>query len=97
VSPPSTVSTCLVTAYVTAALGREVTEVQPLQGSVANQDFLVRLAADTSVVIKVGPARELAAEAWACQVLPASPVWWRSRPAGGSVECTPSTFSAGDL
>lgn len=45
-----------------------------LQGSVANVDFMVKLADERLVVVKVGPAAEMKAEAWACRLLAGSDV-----------------------
>jgi hypothetical protein len=44
-------------------VGAAVTRVHRLQGSVANQDFVVDLADRTRLVLKAGPAAEIAAEA----------------------------------
>lgn len=67
--PTQPLSVDLVTAHVAAATGREVTGVESLPGSVANQDFLVRLVDDPPVVLKAGPRSEMAAEAWVCRRL----------------------------
>ncbi|GAB3923389.1 hypothetical protein GCM10011575_01120 [Microlunatus endophyticus] len=48
-----------------AVLGVEVTEVDRISGSVANQDFRVDLADGRRVFVKTGPRSELRAEAWA--------------------------------
>jgi hypothetical protein len=52
-----------VSATVTDMVGAAVTRVHRLQGSVANQDFVVDLADRTRLVLKAGPAAEIAAEA----------------------------------
>jgi aminoglycoside phosphotransferase (APT) family kinase protein len=59
----------LVSAHVAATTGRAVVGAETLPGSVANQDFLVRLADGAAVVLKAGPGSEMAAEAWACRRL----------------------------
>ena len=51
------------------ATGREVTSLQQVAGSVANVDFVVDLGDGARVVLKTGPAAEIAAEAWACRRL----------------------------
>lgn len=40
-----------------------------LQGSVANQDFVIEYAEDARLLLKAGPETEIAAEAWACERL----------------------------
>lgn len=47
-------------------LGREVAGVARLAGSVANQDFVVECRDGSRLVLKAGPATEIAAETWAC-------------------------------
>ncbi len=54
-----------------AATGREATSVLQVAGSVANVDFVVGLVDATKVVLKTGPAAEIAAEAWVCRRLSA--------------------------
>jgi aminoglycoside phosphotransferase (APT) family kinase protein len=58
-----------VEAWVAATTGREVIAIERVHGSVANQDFVVRLADETSLVVKIGLRDEIAAEAWACRRL----------------------------
>lgn len=60
-----------VLAYAAGVLDHRVVEIRALAGSVANQDFLVRLDDGSGAVIKVGPGQEMAAEAWACRRLTA--------------------------
>jgi len=60
-----------VRATVTDTVGAAVRRVHRLQGSVANQDFVVDLADGARLVLKAGPSAEIAAEAWACQRLTA--------------------------
>jgi len=67
--PTSTLTAEVVTRYVADTVGREVIGVRTLPGSVANQDFLVRLEDASAVVVKAGPRAEMAAEAWACRRL----------------------------
>lgn len=50
---------------VIASLGCDVVSVEPVAGSVANQDFRIELADGRRVFVKVGPPAELTAEAWA--------------------------------
>ena len=59
----------LVREAVALATGREATSLQQVAGSVANVDFVVGLDDGTRVVLKTGPAAEIAAEAWACRRL----------------------------
>jgi aminoglycoside phosphotransferase (APT) family kinase protein len=47
-------------------LGTPVTAVEPLAGSVDNQDFMIRTATG-DFIFKAGEARSLAVEAWACE------------------------------
>jgi len=54
---------------VATAVGREATTVRQVPGSVANLDFVIGLADATRVVLKTGPAAEIAAEAWTCRRL----------------------------
>ena len=54
-----------------AATGLAATSLQQVPGSVANVDFVVGLVDATRVVLKTGPAAEIAAEAWACRRLTA--------------------------
>ncbi|SDD33130.1 phosphotransferase family protein [Auraticoccus monumenti] len=49
---------------VAAALGVPTPSARRLAGSVTNQDFLVELADGGRVVVKTGPAAEIAAEVW---------------------------------
>ncbi len=58
-----------VAAHASAAVGRDVARVESLQGSVLNDDFRVRLVDGSSVIVKIGPQREMEAEAWACRLL----------------------------
>jgi aminoglycoside phosphotransferase (APT) family kinase protein len=59
----------LVRAVLTAATGREPTSVRQVPGSVANVDVVVDLVDASTVVLKTGPAAEIAAEAWVCRRL----------------------------
>ena len=54
-----------------ALLATPVRRVVRLAGSVANRDYLIDLADRDPVVMKLGPADELAREAWACRRLSA--------------------------
>ena len=56
---------------VLAATGRAVTGVVEVHGSVANRDFVVTVDTGVRVVVKTGPAGEIAAEAWVCRRLSA--------------------------
>ena len=69
---PISVSVERVRAVVADMLGVEVMRVERLSGSVANQDFGVHLAEGARVILKAGPATEVAAEAWACERLTAA-------------------------
>lgn len=51
------------------AIGRAAVSVQQVPGSVSNVDFVVDLVDGTRVVLKTGPATEIAAEAWTCRRL----------------------------
>jgi aminoglycoside phosphotransferase (APT) family kinase protein len=62
------IGTDQVHAVVADALGCEVRRVERIQGSVANQDFLINCA-DQELVLKAGPGTEIAAETWACERL----------------------------
>lgn len=55
----------LVQSAIGRYLGTTVTGVEPLAGSVENQDFMIRTATG-DFVFKAGEAKALAAEAWAC-------------------------------
>jgi aminoglycoside phosphotransferase (APT) family kinase protein len=61
----------LVRAALAAATGREPTTVRQVPGSIANVDFVADLAGASAVVLKTGPAAEIAAEAWVCRRLTA--------------------------
>lgn len=50
---------------VASALGLPAPSGRRLAGSVTNQDFLVEIGDGSRVVVKTGPAAEVAAEAWA--------------------------------
>lgn len=61
--------TKLITAYVAETVNAAVIDVEQIQGSVANLDFGVQLSEGRRLMIKIGPAGELSAEAWACRRL----------------------------
>ena len=67
--PTELIDPRLVASVVAGATGRHPTTVRRVPGSVANQDFVVELSDATRVVLKTGPATEIAAEAWACRRL----------------------------
>lgn len=54
---------------VARAVGSAPIEMARLPGSVANLDYLVRLADQRRLIVKVGPRSEMIAEAWACRRL----------------------------
>ena len=56
-----------IAATVSAAMGTDITSVEPVPGSVANQDFMIDLADRRRVFVKIGPRAELVAEAWALE------------------------------
>lgn len=56
----------LVQSAIGRYLGTTVSEVEPLAGSVDNQDFMIRTATG-DFVLKAGEAKALTAEAWACR------------------------------
>ena len=58
-----------VQAAAAGLLAVPVTEIVRLAGSVGNQDYRVVLIDGPPVIMKVGPADELAREAWVCQRL----------------------------
>ena len=58
-----------VQAAASRLLAVPVTEIVRLAGSVGSQDYRVGLLDDPPVIMKVGPADELAREAWVCQRL----------------------------
>lgn len=60
------VTDALAQAAITPYLPSPVTGLTPLAGSVSNEDFMVHTAAG-DFVLKIGDARELSAEAWACE------------------------------
>ena len=64
-----TVSGERVRSVVAGALGREIDRVTSLPGSVANQDFVIECDGGPRLILKAGPALEIAAEAWACDRL----------------------------
>lgn len=68
---PPLISAEQVRAAAADVVGAEVTRVDRLQGSVANQDFVVNCADGARLVLKAGPSAEVAAEAWACRRLTA--------------------------
>lgn len=51
--------------------GQLVVNIVRLSGSVANRDYRLSLADGSQAVMKLGPANELAREAWACRRLAA--------------------------
>jgi aminoglycoside phosphotransferase (APT) family kinase protein len=66
---PRTISAERVRSVVAAALGDEVGRVTSLAGSVANQDFVIEAVGSQRLILKAGPASEIAAESWACDRL----------------------------
>jgi aminoglycoside phosphotransferase (APT) family kinase protein len=52
---------------VVASLGVAVGRVEPVAGSVANEDFRIHLRDGRQVFVKIGPRRELVAEVWAIE------------------------------
>ena len=58
-----------VRATVADLLGAAVSRIERVPGSVANQDFAVDLVDGARIVLKAGPAAEIAAEAWTGQRL----------------------------
>ena len=68
----SSISVEQVRTAVAGALGVSISDVVRLQGSVANEDFVIRVAGGGKMVLKAGPAAEIAAESWACRRLAAA-------------------------
>lgn len=54
---------------VSGVVDSAVVNVDPIQGSVANLDYLVQAADRRRYIVKVGPKTEMVAEAWACRRL----------------------------
>ena len=54
---------------VSGVVGSAVINVDPIQGSVANLDYLVQAADHRRYIVKIGPRAEMVAEAWACRRL----------------------------
>ena len=63
---PSLISNEHVRLLAADLFGLAAVRVTRLPGSVANQDFLIEDAGEPRLVLKAGPAAEIAAEAWAC-------------------------------
>ena len=60
---PSLISNEQVRLLVTDLFGGVVGRVKRLQGSVANQNFLIEYGSEPRLVLKAGPVAEIAAEA----------------------------------